>query len=142
MARGKNRGCGEIGADLPTPPETEETMVAAEPKARVRFVNMVEIRQRVTLPGLPEINPLTGEPATDRRGFPRYRVAQFEPHRIGTDEHGNPKMMGVYTPRDDDEERELTRLCEAGLIRARPESPTLRSALAEIEAERTGQMAR
>jgi hypothetical protein len=109
---------------------------------RVRFVNMVEIRQRVTLPGLPMLNPLTGEPEADRRGFPRYRVAQFEPHRIGTDEHGNPKMMGVYTPRDDDEERELLRLCAAGLIRARPESPTLRSALAEIEAERTGQMAR
>jgi hypothetical protein len=27
---------------------------------RVRFVNMVEIRQRVTLPGLPMLNPLTG----------------------------------------------------------------------------------
>lgn len=109
---------------------------------RVRFVNMVEYSQRVTLPKIREIDPVTGEPLTDRRGFPVFRVIRFTPHRIGNDDEGRPKYMGVYTPKDAEEEAELRRLCEAGLIRARPESPTLSAALAEIEAERVGQMGR
>lgn len=105
-----------------------------------RFVNTLEPAQRVTLPNIIERDE-QGQPMKDRRGDVRRRVIQFRPHRVGVDEHGNPKMHGFYTPRDAEELEELRRVCAIGYCRATELDARLSDAYNAIEELRLRQAA-
>lgn len=121
----------------------EAATAQTEAPITTRFMNALEPSQRVILAAVQERDPESGEPLwrqykTGRR-TPVLREVRFEPHRIGTDDNGNAKYAGYYTPKDHAELAALRDLCARGLIRAREETPQLRAAYDVIADERTRQ---
>jgi hypothetical protein len=117
-------------------PEAAESF---EDPSTIRFVNTVETSQRVTLPQIRERDEL-GNPLFNRRKEPLYRVIQFVPHRIGTDDDGHAITHGFYTPKDREELAALRAVCAQGWCRATEQSRELQSAYEAINRERMKQL--